>query len=59
MVLKIFSLKTVAKKLRFCAQTTASLKKYIKTLVFEKNDNFLPKIGKKSPKIVIGTATPG
>jgi hypothetical protein len=34
-------------------------KKLTITLVFEKNANFLTKIGRKSPKIVIITSAPG
>jgi hypothetical protein len=47
MILKIFSPKNVAKKLAFFAQSTACFcKKFITKLVFEKNANFSPKIGK-------------
>jgi hypothetical protein len=47
MILKTFSPKTLAKILAFFAQTSASFcKNLIITLGFEKNANFLPKIGK-------------
>jgi hypothetical protein len=53
MILKIFSPKNLAKILAFFAQTTASFfaKIVIITLVFEKNANFLPKIGKNRRKL--------
>jgi hypothetical protein len=51
MILKIFSKKNLAKKMAGFAQNAASLcKKFIITLVFKKNANFLPKIGTKSPE---------
>jgi hypothetical protein len=47
MILKIFSPKKIAKKLAFLTQNKAKLSKIlIITLVFKKNANFLPKIGK-------------
>jgi hypothetical protein len=47
MNLKIFSPKKIAKKLAFLTQNKAKLCKIlIITLVFEKNANFSPKIGK-------------
>jgi hypothetical protein len=49
----------LAKILASFAQTAATFcKNLIITLVFEKNAIFSPKIGKKSPKIVIITSTP-
>jgi hypothetical protein len=52
MIFKIFSLKHFAKKLAFFAQNKAKLcKNWIITLVFEKNTNFLPKIGKNRRKL--------
>jgi hypothetical protein len=52
MILKIFSLKNLAKILAFFAQTTASFcKTLIITLVFEKNAIFSPNIGKISRKL--------
>jgi hypothetical protein len=52
MILKIFSPKNLAKILAFFAQTTASsCKNLIITLAFEKNANFLPKIGKIRRKL--------
>jgi hypothetical protein len=48
MILEIFSQKKIAKKLAFLTQNKAKLCKFfIITLDFEKNANFLPKIGKK------------
>jgi hypothetical protein len=59
MILKIFSLKNLAKILAFFAQTTASFcKTLIITLVFEKNANFFAENWHKSQKIVIITSTP-
>jgi hypothetical protein len=56
MILKIFSPKNFAKILAFWAQTTASFcKNVIMTLVFAKNANFSPKIGRKLEKIIIST----
>jgi hypothetical protein len=52
MIFKIFSPKFFAKKLAFFAQNKAKLcKNWIITLVFEKNANFLPKIGKNRRKL--------
>jgi hypothetical protein len=52
MILKIFSLKNFANKLAFFAQNKGKLcKNWIITLVFEKNGNFLPKIGKHWRKL--------
>jgi hypothetical protein len=52
MILKIFSPKKSAEKLAFFAQTAATFgKNLIITLVFEKNANFLPKIGKNRSKL--------
>jgi hypothetical protein len=49
---KIFSPKNLAKKLAFYAQNKAKLcKNWIITLVFEKNANFLQKIGKNRRKL--------
>jgi hypothetical protein len=49
MILKIFSLKNFAKKLAFFAQNKAKLcKKWIITLVFEKNANFFAENWQKS-----------
>jgi hypothetical protein len=52
MIFKIFSPKNFAKKLAFLTQDKAKLCKIlIITLVFEKNANFLPKIGKNRRKL--------
>jgi hypothetical protein len=52
MIFKIFSLKNLAKKLAFLPQNKAKLyKSLIITLVFEKNENFLPKIVKNRRKL--------
>jgi hypothetical protein len=63
MILKIFSPKNSAKKLAFFTKKQSKIfKKLIITLVFEKNANFLQKIGKnwqKLAKIVIITSTLG
>jgi hypothetical protein len=57
---KIFLPKNIAKKLAFLTQNKPKLCKIlIITLFFEKNAIFSPKIGTKSPKIVIVTSTPG
>jgi hypothetical protein len=49
---KIFSPKNFAKKLAFLTQNKAKLcKNLITTLVFEKNANFSPKIGKNRRKL--------
>jgi Ni,Fe-hydrogenase III small subunit len=59
-ILKIFSPKISANKLAFLTQNKAKLCKIlILTLVFEKNANFFAENWRKSPKIVIITATPG
>jgi hypothetical protein len=59
MIFKKFSPKIIAKKLAIMTRNEAELcKNLIIKLVFEKNANFLPKIGKKSQKIVIITSTP-
>jgi hypothetical protein len=60
MILKIFSPKNSAKKLAFLTHNKAKFcKKFIITLVFEKNANFFAENWQKSPKIVIITSTPG
>jgi hypothetical protein len=52
MILKIFSPKKIAKKLAVLTQNKAKLCKIlIITLVFEKNANFLPKIGPNRRKL--------
>jgi hypothetical protein len=52
MILKIFLPKNLAKILAFFVQTTARFNKHlIITLVFEKNANFLQKIGKNRRKL--------
>jgi hypothetical protein len=52
MIFKIFLPKNLANKLAFFAQNKAKLcKNWIMTLVFEKNANFLPKIGKICRKL--------
>jgi hypothetical protein len=52
MILKIFLPKNFAKKLAFLARNKAKLCKFmIITLVFEKNANFLQKIGKNRRKL--------
>jgi hypothetical protein len=52
MIFEIVSPKNLAKIFAFFAQTTASFcKNVIITLVFEKNANFLPKIGKNRRKL--------
>jgi hypothetical protein len=49
---KIFPPKKIAKKLAFSTQNKAKLCKIlIMTLVFEKNTNFSPKIGKNRRKL--------
>jgi hypothetical protein len=60
MILEIFSLKKIAKKMVFFTQNKAKLCKImIITLVFEKNANFFAENCQKSQKIVIITSTPG
>jgi hypothetical protein len=52
MIFKIFSPKNSAKKLSFLTQNKAKVCKIlIITLVFEKNGNFLPKIGENRRKL--------
>jgi hypothetical protein len=52
MILKIFSPKNSAKKLAFLTPNKAKICKIlIITSVFEKNANFLPKIGKHRRKL--------
>jgi hypothetical protein len=52
MILKIFSPKNLAKNIGVFAQPTASFCKIlIITLVFEKNANFVAKIGKNRRKL--------
>jgi Ni,Fe-hydrogenase III small subunit len=59
MIFKIFSPKTIAKKLAILSQNKAKLCKFlIITLVFEKNANFFAENWRKSQKIVIITSAP-
>jgi hypothetical protein len=59
MILKIFSLKKIAKKLPFLTQNKAKLFNILViTLVFEKDANFFAENWEKSRKIVIITSTP-
>jgi hypothetical protein len=60
MIFLIFSPKNSAKKLAFLTQNKAKLcKKFIITLVFDKNANFFAENCQKSQKIVIITSVPG